>query len=52
VIVALRRVDGGFEPQPSPQAVINAGDKVFAIGAPAAIEQLEAVFQPTGAVAT
>jgi voltage-gated potassium channel len=52
VIVALRRVDGGFEPQPSPQAVINAGDKVFAIGAPAAIEQLEAVFQPTGALAT
>ncbi|HWE33858.1 MAG TPA: potassium channel protein [Solirubrobacteraceae bacterium] len=52
VIVALRRVDGGLEPQPSPQAVINAGDKVIAIGAPAAIEQLEAAFQPAGAVAT
>jgi voltage-gated potassium channel len=49
VIVALRRVGGGLEPQPSPQAVINAGDKVIAIGAPAAIEQLEAVFQPAGA---
>ena len=51
VIVALRRVDGALEPQPSPEAVINAGDKVIALGAPAAIEQLEAVFQPAGAVA-
>ncbi len=52
VIVALRRVDGGLETQPSPEALINAGDKVIAIGAPDAIEQLESAFQPAGAVAS
>ncbi|MBV9837224.1 MAG: potassium channel protein [Solirubrobacterales bacterium] len=46
VIVALRRTDGRLEPQPAPHAVINAGDQVVAIGTPAALERLEAVFQP------
>jgi voltage-gated potassium channel len=49
VIVALRRPDGQLEPQPSPQTVINAGDRVVALGTPEALENLESVFQPAGA---
>ncbi len=45
-IVAVRRSDGRLEPQPAPQAVINSGDMLVAIGTPAAIERLEGVFQP------
>jgi voltage-gated potassium channel len=47
VIVALRRADGRFEPQPAPGTVINAGDHVVALGTPDAIERLEDVFQPS-----
>ncbi len=47
VIVALRRGDGSFETQPSRQSVVAAGDTVVAIGSPAALEQLESVFQPS-----
>jgi voltage-gated potassium channel len=46
VIVAVRRPDGRLEEQPAPGTVIDAGDKVFALGTPGAIEQLESVFQP------
>jgi voltage-gated potassium channel len=46
VIVALRREDGELEAQPSPQTVINPGDMVVALGSPAALEQLEEIFQP------
>jgi voltage-gated potassium channel len=46
VIVAVRRTDGRLEPQPSPDSVIEAGDMLVAIGAPEALEQLEAAFQP------
>jgi voltage-gated potassium channel len=49
VIVALRRGDGAVEPQPSWQAVIEAGDTVIALGGAAALEKLEGVFQPTSA---
>jgi K+/H+ antiporter YhaU regulatory subunit KhtT len=44
--VAVRRSDGRLEPQPAPQAVINSGDMLVAIGTPAALERLEGVFQP------
>jgi voltage-gated potassium channel len=47
VIVALRRGDGSFETEPSRQAAIAPGDTVIAIGTPAALEQLEGMFQPT-----
>jgi Trk K+ transport system NAD-binding subunit len=47
VIVALRRGDGQLEAQPSPQAVINAGDTLIVLGPPPALEALEALFQPT-----
>jgi voltage-gated potassium channel len=46
VIVALRREHGELEAQPSPQTVINPGDMVVALGSPAALEQLEEIFQP------
>ncbi|MGO9955099.1 MAG: potassium channel family protein [Solirubrobacteraceae bacterium] len=46
VIVAIRRTDGRLEPQPRPQAVIESGDKIVAIGRPAAIGRLEAMFEP------
>jgi voltage-gated potassium channel len=46
VIVAVRRTDGRLEPQPSPDSTIEAGDMLVVIGAPEALEQLEAVFQP------
>jgi voltage-gated potassium channel len=46
LIVAVRRSDGRLEPQPAPQAVINSGDMIVAIGTPAALERLEGMFQP------
>jgi voltage-gated potassium channel len=49
VIVALRRRNGGLEPQPSPQTVINPGDKLVALGSPEALERLEGMFQPASA---
>jgi voltage-gated potassium channel len=45
IIVALDRGDGGFEPQPSPDAVIRSGDRVIALGTPEALEQLENLFE-------
>ena len=46
MIVALRRPDGRLEPQPAPDTVIDAGDKLVALGTPDALERLEEVFQP------
>jgi voltage-gated potassium channel len=51
VIVALRRPDGRLEPQPAPHAVLNAGDKLVALGTPDALERLEELFQPASGVA-
>ncbi len=46
MIVAVRRPDGRLEPQPPPHSVIRPGDKLVALGTPAAMEHLERVFQP------
>ena len=46
VIVALRRRDGTLEPRPSPEAVIDAGDTLIALGSPPALDELESFFQP------
>jgi voltage-gated potassium channel len=46
VIVAVRRIGGQLEPQPSRDSRIEAGDMLVAIGTPEAIEQLESLFQP------
>jgi voltage-gated potassium channel len=51
VIVALRHPDGRLESQPSPEAVIDAGDTLIALGTPRELERLEALFQPASAVA-
>ncbi len=49
MIVALWRTDGRLEPQPAPDTVIAAGDKLVALGTPAALERLEELFERTGA---
>jgi voltage-gated potassium channel len=52
MVVALQRASHGrLEPQPAPDTVIEAGDKLIALGTPDALDRLEEVFQPT-AVAT
>jgi voltage-gated potassium channel len=51
VIIALERADGGFEPQPSPDATIRSGDRLVALGTPDALEALENIFQSTKASA-
>jgi voltage-gated potassium channel len=47
LIVAVRHPNGELETQPPPQAVLESGDLMIAIGAPTAIERLERMFQPT-----
>ena len=44
MIVALWRGSGRLEPQPAPETVIEAGDKLVALGTPDALERLEARF--------
>ena len=51
VIVALRRPDGRLEPQPSPETVLEVGDRLVALGTPVALERLEGVFQPASGAA-
>jgi voltage-gated potassium channel len=46
MIVVLRHHDGRFEAQPSPETVIEAGDRLVAIGPPDALERLEELFEP------
>ena len=46
VIIALDRASGEFEPQPSPSAIVNPGDRVLALGTPEALDALENTFQP------
>jgi voltage-gated potassium channel len=48
LILALRRDGGELEPQPAPDAVINPGDILVAIGSPDSLERLEGMFQPSG----
>ena len=46
LIVAVRHPNGELETSPPPQTVLNAGDLIIAMGAPAAVERLERMFQP------
>jgi len=52
LIVALRRTGGRLETPPEPDAVINSGDMLVAIGTPGALEALEVVFQPVAVPST
>jgi len=45
-IVALRHWRGKLEPHPSPHTMIEPGDTVIALGPAAALERLEALFEP------
>ena len=51
VVVAVRHTDGRLEPQPVPASVVEAGQLLVAIGTPAALDRLEAMFQPVSAAA-
>ena len=46
LIVAVRHPNGDLETSPPPQTVLEAGDLIIAMGAPAAVERLERMFQP------
>jgi voltage-gated potassium channel len=51
MIVALRRANGRLEPQPALDTVIDAGDKLVALGPPDALDRLEEMFQPAATIA-
>jgi voltage-gated potassium channel len=48
-IVAVRRADGRLDPQPPLDTVIEAGDKLVALGTPETLGWLEGLFQPASA---
>jgi voltage-gated potassium channel len=50
-IVALRKPDGAFDTTPGPQAVLEEGDVVVAVGTTAEIRALEELFAPHETVA-
>jgi voltage-gated potassium channel len=52
MVVALQRVGGRLEPQPAPDTVIGAGDKLIALGTPDALGRLEELFQPASVAQT
>jgi voltage-gated potassium channel len=43
-IVAIRRADGSFQPQPPAETVLRDGDVVMAIGTPRTLRRLESLF--------
>ncbi len=47
-IVAVRRGDGSFLPQPAADTVLHEGDVVMAIGTPRTLERLERLFDASG----
>lgn len=51
VIVAVRKHDGTFDTTPSPDAVLDVGDVLIAVGTAPELKRLEELFAPTEAVA-
>jgi voltage-gated potassium channel len=51
LVVGLRKADGRLEAQPPAEAVLQAGDRLVALGTPRTLERLEALFQPAGVTA-
>ena len=49
IIVGVRDVTGQFQPQPSAETVLHAGDVVMAMGTERTMERLEELFAPAGA---
>jgi voltage-gated potassium channel len=50
LIVALRKPDGSFDTTPEPDASIEVGDVLIAVGSPDEIGRLEELFAPGGPV--
>src|SRR3954463_11477543 len=48
IIVGVRDVSGQFQPQPSSETVLQAGDVVMALGTERTMERLEGLFAPAG----
>src|ERR671933_260471 len=48
IIVGVRDVSGQFQPQPSAETVLQAGDVVMAMGTERTMERLEELFAPAG----
>jgi voltage-gated potassium channel len=45
-IVAIRRADGSFQPQPPAEILLREGDVIMAIGTPRTLARLEALLDP------
>jgi voltage-gated potassium channel len=48
IIVGVRDAAGQFQPQPSSETVLQAGDVVMALGTERTMERLESLFAPAG----
>lgn len=51
VIVAVRKHDGSFDTTPDPDAVLDVGDVLIAVGTAPELRRLEELFEPREAVA-
>ena len=48
IIVGVRDASGQFQPQPSAETILHAGDVVMAMGTGRTMERLEELFSPAG----
>ena len=51
LVVAIRKPDGTFDTTPSPDALLEAGDVIIAVGTAAELKALEDLFKPRETVA-
>jgi len=51
LVIAVRRRDGSFDATPSPDAVLDIGDVIIAVGADGELKALEELFAPRQAIA-
>jgi voltage-gated potassium channel len=49
MIIALRKQDGSFDTTPSPDAMLDLGDVLIAVGTPDELRKLEELFGPAEA---
>ena len=50
LIVALRKADGSFDTTPDPDATLDTGDVLIAVGTESELRALEELFAPQQAV--